>query len=130
MSEISPERIDRGFAQFVQMVGDERANEVRAQWRDVSPEFEQFVMGSLSGEMWTRPDLDLRTRSLITIAALAALGRPRGLALNIEMALRNGATRAEVRETLLHMGFYAGFPAAWEGLQTAAEVFQRLDEEG
>ena len=59
-------------------------------------------------------------------SGLTGLGRPRALALNIEMALRNGASRDEIRETILQMAFYAGFPAAWEGLQTADEVFQRL----
>ncbi|HEU0004968.1 MAG TPA: carboxymuconolactone decarboxylase family protein, partial [Terriglobia bacterium] len=85
-------------------------------------------LGVLAGEVWTRPALDLRTRSLATIAGLTALGRPRALALNIEMALQNGATRIEVEECILHMAFYAGFPCAWEALQIAHEVFQRLDE--
>ena len=86
-------------------------------------------MGILAGELWTREALDLRTRSLVTIAGLAALGRSRALALNIEMALKNGASRQEIQETLLQMGFYAGFPSAWEGLQVAHEIFQRLDGE-
>ena len=127
MSEISKERIDKGFEQFCQMVGDSRAAEVRAEWHRISPEFESIVLGIVAGEGWTRPGMDLRTRSLVTVAGLTALGRTRGLALNIEMALRNGASREEIREAILQMGFYAGFPSAWEGLQIAAEVFQRLD---
>jgi alkylhydroperoxidase/carboxymuconolactone decarboxylase family protein YurZ len=126
MSDLSQERIKKGYEQFIQMLGEARAAEVRSQWHQISPDFENFVLGILAGEVWTRPGLDLRTRSLTTIAGLTALGRPRALALNIEMALRNGASQEEIRETILQMAFYAGFPAAWEGLQTADEVFRRV----
>jgi 4-carboxymuconolactone decarboxylase len=126
MSDLSQERIKKGYEQFIQMLGEARAAEVRSQWHQISPDFENFVLGILAGEVWTRPGLDPRTRSLTTIAGLTALGRPRALALNIEMALRNGASQEEIRETILQMAFYAGFPAAWEGLQTADEVFRRV----
>ena len=124
MSEISKDKIEKGFAQLEQMLGSVRAQQIRSQWNQISTEFEQFVLGVLAGELWTRGDLDLRTRSLVTIAGLTALGRPRALALNIEMALNNGATCQEIRETILQMAFYAGFPAAWEGFQIADEIFR------
>ena len=127
MSDISPERIQAGFEQFARMLGTERATEMRAAWHRISPEFEKFVLGSLAAEMWTRPQLDLRTRSLVTVGGLSALGRSKALALNIEMALTNGATREEICEAILQMGFYAGFPTAWEGIAAATEVFERLD---
>ena len=126
MSDAYQNRVNKGYKQFIQMVGEARAEEIRSHWNQISPEFEKFVLGVLAGEVWTRPELDLRTRSLATVAGLTALGRPRALALNIEMALRNGASRDEIRETILQMAFYAGFPAAWEGLQTADEVFQKV----
>jgi len=128
MSELASERIEKGFQQLRQMLSGNRAEEVRKQWHQISPDFESLVLGVLAGEVWTRPALDLRTRSLATIAGLTALGRPRALALNIEMALQNGATRSEVGECILQMAFYAGFPCAWEALQIAHEVFQRLDQ--
>jgi 4-carboxymuconolactone decarboxylase len=84
------------------------------------------VLGFLAGEIWQRPLLDLRTRSLVTIAALAAAARPQGLELNIRMALNNGASRDEVVETLLHLAPYIGFPAAWEALTVAGRVFSEL----
>ena len=127
MSEISAERVQTGFEQFARMLGTARAEEMRAAWHRISPDFEKFVLGSLAAEMWTRPQLDLRTRSLVTVAGLSALGRPKALALNIEMALTNGATREEVCEAILQMGFYAGFPTAWEGIAAATEVFEQLD---
>jgi 4-carboxymuconolactone decarboxylase len=125
---MSEERLQKGFEQLEQMLGGARALEIRSQWSQISTEFEQFVLGVLASEVWTRSDLNLRTRSLVTIAGLTALGRPRALALNIEMALNNGATRQEVRETILQMAFYAGFPAAWEGFQTAEEIFRKLPD--
>ena len=72
------------------MLGEERAAEVRAAWASLSPDFSHFVTSFLAGQIWSRPNLDLRTRSLITVAALTALGRPNGLRLNIEMALTIG----------------------------------------
>ena len=112
MAEVSPERVQKGFEQFCRMVGEARAEEVRRQWHRISPEYEQFVLGVLAGEVWTRQALDLRTRSLVTVAALTALGRTRGLALNIEMALHNGAKREEIQECILQS---APFPieARW-----------------
>jgi 4-carboxymuconolactone decarboxylase len=115
---------NKGTEMLCRMLGEERAREVREAWRKLSPDFAGLVTNFLAGKIWVRPNLDLRTRSLVTIAALAALGRPNGLRLNIEMALNNGATREEIAETLLQMAPYAGFPACWEGLLIADEVFK------
>jgi 4-carboxymuconolactone decarboxylase len=128
MPESASERIEKGFEQLRKMLPSNRAEDVRKQWHQISPEFESLVLGLLAGEVWTRPALDLRTRSLATIAGLTALGRPRALGLNIEMALQNGATRTEIQECILQMAFYGGFPCAWEALQIAHEVFQKLDQ--
>lgn len=127
MTEPTQDRVQRGFEQFVQMAGADRARQLRDVWGSISPDFQQFVLGVLAGEVWTRSQLDPRTRSLVTIAGLTALGRTRGLELNVEMALGNGATREEIRETMLQMAFYAGFPSAWEGLQSAEEIFRKAD---
>lgn len=117
------ERQRRGTRLIEAMLGKTQSKTVRAHWRKISPEFEAYVTEFLAGEIWSRPGLDRRTRSLVTIAALAALGRLRALELNLRMALHNGATRREVIETLLHIAPYAGFPACWEGLALADKVF-------
>jgi 4-carboxymuconolactone decarboxylase len=116
---------EKGIETLRQLLGDERAVEVRAAWAKLSPDFAHFVTNFLAGEIWSRTQLDRKTRSLITVAALTALGRASGLRLNIEMALNNGASKEEVLETLLQMAPYAGFPACWEGLLIADEVFKQ-----
>ncbi len=116
---------ERGWKLLRRMLSPAETRRTRAAWRRMSPDFERYVLTFLSGEIWSRPGLDRRTRSLVTIAALAALGRTRGLELNIRMALRNGARRAEIMETLLQLAPYAGFPAAWEAMVLAQSVFSK-----
>jgi 4-carboxymuconolactone decarboxylase len=121
------EREKRGGELLQRMLGPEQAERTRQAWREICPDFEAYVIEFLAGEVWSRPQLDLRTKSLVTVATLAAMGRTLGLELNIRMALNNGATRQEIVETLLQIAPYAGFPACWEGLALARKVF---DEPG
>ena len=119
----------KGVEQFAQMVGRGKIDELRERFQALSPDFERLVMGTIGGEVWSRPGLDLRTRSLCSIAVLAGLGRINALELNIRMALNNGASRAEIVETFFQVAVYAGFAAAWDGLTRADEVFRVIDEE-
>jgi 4-carboxymuconolactone decarboxylase len=121
------ERYQRGLELLKRMLGEKTAEETRKRWQKLSPDFERYVLEFLSGEIWSRSGLPLKIKSLCTISALAALGRSQGLELNIRMALNNGATRQEIIETLLQIAPYAGFPAAWEGLQIAERVFESSD---
>jgi 4-carboxymuconolactone decarboxylase len=114
----------RGIELFAKMLGEEPSAETRKSWEKIAPDLENYITGFVFGDVWSRPGLDLRTKSLVTIAAVAATGRTLALELNIRMALRNGATRDEIVETLLQLAPYAGFPAAWEALATAHKVFQ------
>ncbi len=119
---------DRGLTMLNEMLGEEQARKVQQTWEKISPDFEKYVIGFLAGEIWPRPQLERRTRSLCTIAVLGALGRERGLDLNIRMALRNGASQEEILETLLHLAPYAGFPAAWDGIAMASKIFAETEE--
>jgi len=119
---------DAGLEMLRRLLGEERAREVRDVWAALSPDFARYVTDFLAGEIWTRPNLDLKTRSLVTVAALTALGRANALRVNIEMALNNGATRAEILEALLQMAPYAGFPACWDALVIADEVFKQEEK--
>lgn len=113
----------RGLKILDEMLGKKEAREVRENWKKISPDFERYVVGFLAGEIWARPRLERKVKSLCTIAALAALGRGRALELNIRMACKNGATRDEVLEALLQIAPYAGFPAAWEAIEIVNRVF-------
>jgi len=76
------------------------------------------------GEVWNRPGLDRRTRSLLNLAMLAALNRPHELKLHVRGALNNGVTKDEVREALLQAAIYCGVPAAIDGFRVAREAFK------
>jgi 4-carboxymuconolactone decarboxylase len=117
------QHFENGLAMLKTMVGDADAERIRRGWRDISPDLERLILEFVAGRIWTRSALDLKTRSLATIAALTALGRTTALELNIRMALGNGATREEILEIMLHMAPYAGFPAVWDGMNTATRVF-------
>lgn len=123
------EQYEQGIEQFARMVGPDRIEALRRDFAALSPDFERCVMGFVGGEVWRRPNLDLKTRSLCSIAALAALGRTNALKLNVRMALNNGASRQEIIECFFQVAVYAGFAAAWDGLAKAGEVFAE-DESG
>lgn len=122
------EHFETGLAMLKKMVGEQEAEKIRCGWRELSPDFERFVLGFLAAQIWTRPALDLKTRSLCTVAALTALGRTSGLELNVRMALGNGATKEEVLEVMLQMAPYAGFPAAWDGMKIASRIFSEMEK--
>jgi 3-oxoadipate enol-lactonase / 4-carboxymuconolactone decarboxylase len=86
------------------------------------PDFQEFITRYAWGEIWTRPGLDRRMRSAITITALVALGHEEELAMHIRAALRNGLTPDEIREVLLHSAIYCGVPAANAAFAVAREV--------
>lgn len=117
------QHLEDGLAILKKMLGSEEAERMRQRWRQLSPELEHLILSFVAGQIWTRHTLDLKTRSLCTIAALTALGRTSAIELNIRMALGNGATKEEVLEAMIQMAPYAGFPAAWEGLRIASSVF-------
>jgi len=91
--------------------------------RDLTPDFEKWVVDFAINEVWSRPGLDHRTRQLCIIAADTALGNGLQLKAHIATALLSGATKEEIVEVILLMAVYAGFPRAWNGLIAAKEVF-------
>ena len=119
-------RYRRGIEQFGKMVGDQGIEALRERLRAASVDFERQVMGTIGAEIWTRGNLDLKIRSLCSIAVLAGLGRVNALELNIRMAINNGASKEEIIEVFFQVAVYAGFAAAWDGLERAAQVFNEL----
>ena len=115
---------ERGYAQFAQMVGEENIERLIDRFKAVCPEFETEVVSVVGGRIWTRGGIDLKTRSLCSICVLAALGRNNALKLNLQMALRNGATVEEICEAIFQVAAYAGFAAAWDALEKLGEVLE------
>lgn len=91
---------------------------------DIAPDFGRYLIEFPYGDIYTRPNLDLRSRELTTIAALTALGNAAPqLKVHIQAGLNVGLTREQIVETIMQMAIYAGFPAALNGLFAAKEVF-------
>ena len=91
--------------------------------RQVAPKLIELTETVLFGDVWTRPGLSPRDRSLITVAALISLGRTDQLRGHLMRALDNGVTRDEISEMITHLAFYAGWPAGMNGGIIANEVF-------
>ena len=107
------------------MFGPGGAEERFARATDFNRPFEEVVTRYCFGETWTRPGLDRKTRSLITLATLTALTKPNQLKVHVAGALANGCTVEEIRETILHTVVYAGVPCGVEAFNAAAEVLAR-----
>jgi 4-carboxymuconolactone decarboxylase len=115
---------EKGLAQFTRMVGEENIEQLTTRFKSVCPDFETEVVSVVGGRIWTRGGIDLKTRSLCSISVLAALGRDNALKLNLQMALKNGASVEEICEALFQVAAYAGFPAAWDALEKLQEVLE------
>src|SRR3954470_15667503 len=104
-------RYDSGMKVRKEVLGSEHVEQAQARITDFDADFQHFITEMAWGSVWARPDLDRRTRSLVTIAILAALGREE-LALHLRASRNTGATPQEIAEVLLHVAVYAGVPAA------------------
>ncbi len=95
----------------------------RSAAQEIAPKMAELSANVLFGDIWERPELSKRDRSLITVAALVALYRTGQLKGHIGRALDNGVTREEIGEVITHMAFYAGWPTAANAVAVAKEVF-------
>lgn len=110
-----------------EMFGPGGAEDRYAQTTAFNRPFEDVVTRYCFGDTWSRPGLDRRTRSMITLAALTAMVRPNQLKVHVRGALANGVTPEEIREILLHTVVYAGVPAGVEAFTAAGEVLKDLE---
>lgn len=113
---------------YEQVIGD-RAPIVRL--REVLPDIDRFVVDYFYGDVYAREALDLKTREVVSVASLAAMGNAQPqLRAHIRGALNVGWSRQEIAEILLQVSLHAGFPATLNGLAAAMEVLASVDEEG
>ena len=117
-------RFDAGMKVRTEVLGAEHVRRAEARKTELDADFQRFITEMAWGSVWSRPDLDRRTRSLITIAILAALGREHELALHFRASRNTGVDPREIAEALLHVAVYAGVPAANSAFALAKSVFE------
>lgn len=115
---------DKGLATRKQVMGEDFVARALEGMSDFTQPIQEHITAKAWGDVWQRPGLDLKTRSLITVAMLTALGKQNELKGHLRGALNNGATPAELQEVLLHAAIYCGVPTAVEAFRTAAEVVE------
>jgi 3-oxoadipate enol-lactonase/4-carboxymuconolactone decarboxylase len=118
-------RYEAGMRVRREVLGDAHVDRSIERTTDLTRDFQDLITRYAWGDVWSRPGLDRRTRSCMTLTALIALGREHELALHLRAAIRNGLTREEISEVLIQSAVYCGIPAA----NTAFAVAQRVLDE-
>lgn len=118
------EQYHRGLATRRQVMGDAFVDRALGSATPFTQPIQDHISRAAWGDVWQREGLDRKTRSLITVAMLTALGKQHELKGHVRGALNNGATAKEIQEVLLHAAVYCGIPAAVEAFRTAAEVVE------
>ena len=115
------ERWEKGAAKMKQLFGSEPRPGT------MHEDFLQITVENLFGDIWNRPGLELRERSLITVAAFTVLARERELKVHLRGALNAGISREKINEIMIHLAHYGGWPVGVNGLRIARELFDEID---
>ena len=118
---------ERGMQVRREVLGDEHVDAAISRTTSFTADFQDLITRYAWGEIWSRPGLDRRTRSCITLTALLALGRLEELELHVRAALRNGLSEDEIKEVILHGAIYCGVPAANSAFAVAQRVLDEHD---
>lgn len=117
------QRYDQGMVVRREVLSDAHVDRAIANTTELTADFQDFITRVAWGDIWSRPGLDRRSRSVAVITALIALGHHEELAMHLRAALRNGLTVDEIKEVILQAGLYCGVPAANTAFRIATEVF-------
>jgi 4-carboxymuconolactone decarboxylase len=117
-------RYDDGMEVRREVLGSAHVDRATESTTDFTRDFQELITEYAWGTIWTRPGLDRRSRSLITLTALVARGHHEELALHVRAALTNGLTADEIKETLLQTAIYCGVPAANTAFRIAQDVLE------
>ncbi|MEY4642500.1 MAG: hypothetical protein RLZZ227_2494 [Pseudomonadota bacterium] len=117
---------DAGMDLRRKMWGSAGAEERVTQATSFNRPFEDLVTASVFGDVWNRPVLDHRMRSIVTLTALTALSKPNQLKMHVQGALANGVTVDEIREIIIHTSLYSGIPTGVEAMNAAKEILGKL----
>ncbi len=121
---MSDDRYDDGLQVRREVLGEEYVDRAQAATTDLSRDFQAYITRAAWGDVWTRPGLDRRTRSAITLTALIAGGHWDELALHVRAARTNGLTPEEIAEVILHSAVYCGVPAANHAFAVARPILE------
>ena len=122
------ERYDVGLEARKRVLGEEYVTRALSATDSFNHDLQQLVTEYCWGAVWGREGLEKKTRSLLNIAMLSVLNRPHELKVHVKGAIRNGATKVEIREVLLQVAIYAGVPAAVDSFRVAKEALTELDK--
>lgn len=120
------ETFDKGLSIRKSVLGAEFVDKAIASADDFNRPLQEIVTQYCWGEIWGRPGLDKKTRSLLNLAMLSALNRPHEIKMHVKGALNNGVTKEEIREVFLQVAIYCGVPAGVDSFRVAKEVFTEL----
>lgn len=123
------DRAKRGMRTRREVLGDNYVDRAIAGSTPFNAPFQEFITRVAWGDVWSRPGLDRRTRSCITLAALTVLGNDHEMAIHVRAAIRNGLSHADISEVLLHTAVYAGIPAANRAFAVASETLSKIAAE-
>ena len=124
-----PKVYQEGMAVRTAVLGKAHVERATSRITAFDAEFQDFITRYCWGEIWTRPGMERKTRSLLNLAMLASLGREEEFKLHLRASRNTGVTRDEIKEVLLQVAIYAGVPAANSAFRMAREIFQEMDKE-
>lgn len=122
-------KFERGMAVRRKVLGDAHVDKAQANKSEIDAEFQQYIVENAWGSVWTRDQLSLRERSMLTICMMASLGHGEELAMHIRAAQNAGTSRQDISEVLLQVAVYAGVPAANKAFAIAKAEFEKMDQE-
>ena len=123
---MNKDSFDKGLATRREVLGADYVDKSIASADDFNRPMQELVTEYCWNEIWNRPGLDRKTRSIINLAMLIALNRPHELKLHVRGAINNGLSKEEIREIFLQTAIYCGVPAAIDAFRNAKEVFKEM----
>jgi 4-carboxymuconolactone decarboxylase len=127
---LADDRFDKGMAIRKSVLGADHVARAEANKTEFDADYQRFITETAWGSIWTRPGLEKKTRHMLTLAMLAALGKHDELAMHIRATRNTGVSADELKEVFLHVSVYAGVPAANSAFAIAKRIFKELEKEG
>jgi 4-carboxymuconolactone decarboxylase len=116
------DKYEKGMKIRRKILGDKHVDKAEKLKTDFDRDFQEYIVNNAWGDIWSRPGLTSRERSLITIALMTAMGHDEELAMHLKATKNTGATKEDIKEVLLHTAVYAGVPAANHAFKIAKEI--------